>query len=94
MTDVGTLPGGRRSELVAINASGVAVGEADDEGGRSHAVVYRDGTLTDLETLLETGWTLRDAAGIDDDGHIAANAILPGAPGEPGRVHAVLLVPR
>jgi probable HAF family extracellular repeat protein len=55
--DLGALPGGKFSEAVSINASGVAVGFstlAETQGGVTldfgdrHAVVFQNGTLTDL----------------------------------------------
>jgi probable HAF family extracellular repeat protein len=66
----------------AINSSGVIVGTSGDAipGGESiitdptfHAWIYRNGTMTDLNSLVVlNGITLTDALGINDSGEIIA----------------------
>lgn len=75
--DLGTL-GGWSSQGFAINALGQIVGRSDYENGNGapHAFLYTDGRLTDLNKLLpaDSGWTLREATGINDAGQIVGNA--------------------
>jgi probable HAF family extracellular repeat protein len=77
--DLGTLPAGPNgatSSANAINSSGQIVGysQALANGSvRNHAFVYSDGTMLDLNNLLEDapGWTLLStASGINDAGQI------------------------
>jgi probable HAF family extracellular repeat protein len=50
--DLGTL-GGDYSEATAINDAGTVVGSSRIVGGGSRAFVYRDGAMTDLNTLVD-----------------------------------------
>ena len=73
MTDLGLLAGGTSSQANALNNSGLIVGEATVAGGGGyHAVLWRNGTIIDLNTLLapNSGWVLYDATGINDHGQI------------------------
>jgi len=92
MLDLGTLPGGHRSQAFGINNLGQIVGWADtDEPGVSgRAFLWQNGVMTNLQTLLETGtqWSLRIAYAINDSGQIVGA----GFPG-PSAQHAFLLVP-
>lgn len=88
MADAGALPGGKFSELVAINARGVAVGNAVDPQAQLRAAIYADGRLLDLNGLADGGaLLLQQATAIDDAGDIACTAQAGGT------VHAALLRP-
>ena len=92
-TDLGTLPGLGSSEAYGINASGTVVGRVEQpEGtpGPTHAFVYSNGSMRDLNALIpaDSGWFVAEARAINDHGAIAAVAHAPG-----GAARAVLLVP-
>ena len=72
--------GGAFSFPHAINDAGDVVGEADTRDGARHAVLWRGGVATDLNTLLApgSGWVLRSATGIDAYGTIAGTGTLDG----------------
>lgn len=76
VTDVGILSGMTGTRLVAVNASGVAVGSAfgaDKWPFSSRGIVYVQGQLLDLNALIESSeWFIVDARGIANDGTIAA----------------------
>ena len=71
MHDLGTL-GGTESLAHAINATGQVVGQSLTADAALHAFLYSGGTLHDLNGLIppETGWTLTNAADINDAGQI------------------------
>jgi len=74
MHDLGTLSGGTYSSARAVNDSGAIAGESDTViGGNSflHAFVWRNGSMTDLQTL---GGTVSSASAINTDGHIVGYA--------------------
>jgi probable HAF family extracellular repeat protein len=75
--DLGTL-GGRNSQGLAINRSGQIVGRSEYEGANAapHAFLYADGQMIDLNATLpaDSGWTLREATGINDRGQIVGTA--------------------
>ena len=49
ITDLGTLPGGRSSTAYDINTAGQIVGDSEfGSGSTRHAVLWRDGTITEL----------------------------------------------
>ena len=90
MTDVGVVPGFPVTQLLAINGSGIAVGNAYDGNGTGygHGIVYGSGKLLDLNALVDrTSFVITAAVGIDDAGVIAAR----GADG--GVIRVVLLHP-
>ena len=105
MADLGTLatnpyPGLSQSEGLAINSSGVVVGDSNPAGATSQnqtdAVIWQPGsggsyTLSDLNSLIPsgTGWTLTKAEAINDAGLIVAFGQQNG-----GAVHALLLTPQ
>jgi probable HAF family extracellular repeat protein len=81
---------GRISTLaLAINNLGQIVGNAIDAAG-SHAVLFSGGKAIDLDSLLpiNSGWTLNDARGINDQGQIVGYGTNP-----QGQQHAYLLSP-
>ena len=71
VTDLGTL-GGTYSEATSINDTGTVVGYSNTSNGSSHAFVYKNGTIFDLNTLLpaNSGWELNSAIDINDNGQI------------------------
>jgi probable HAF family extracellular repeat protein len=74
MQDLKTLPGGTYSSAKAINDSGVIVGESDTLVGANvytHAFVWRNGSMTDLQTL---GGATSSASGINSAGQIVGYA--------------------
>jgi hypothetical protein len=58
--------------------------------GLSHGILYSNGTLTDVNALLDqaAGWCLTSASAINDSGQIAGVGINPD-----GYYHAFLLTP-
>jgi probable HAF family extracellular repeat protein len=80
----GVSPPRRRAGATAglaydVNNHGVVVGEMTI-GGVQRAFVYRNGFLTDLNTLIApgSGWVLNAAVGINDAGLIAGSGTLNG----------------
>jgi probable HAF family extracellular repeat protein len=59
-----------------INNLGQVVGSARGPDGLSHAFLYADGAMLDLNTLIDpaSGWTITDASAINDVQQIAAQA--------------------
>ena len=73
----------------AINDQGQAVGFFVPSQYELRAFVYRDGKFHDLNTLLvNSGWTIRTATGINSKGQICGTGIYKGL------YHAVLLTPQ
>ncbi len=73
MVNLGTL-GGSQSYAYGINDAGTVIGYSLLAGDTTtHAFVYLDGVLIDLNTLLpaSSGWTMDAAYGINDSGDIA-----------------------
>jgi probable HAF family extracellular repeat protein len=93
LTDLGTIDGIAYNQANAINRTGEAVGTADPRCQPCvHPVAWLrepSGTLTDLNSLVpaRSGWTLRQANGINDRGQIVGAGLHNGAP------HAYLLTP-
>lgn len=75
MTDLGTLPGGQFSTATAINARGDIAGWATTAGEDMHAVLWRDGQITDLGTL---GGTFSQAHAINNQGMVVGRATTTG----------------
>ncbi|HUO11109.1 MAG TPA: hypothetical protein VM008_22605 [Phycisphaerae bacterium] len=83
MIDLGTL-GGDDSEAYALNNLGQVVGYSEIIPGKydQHAFLYFDGTMVDLNTLIDpaSGWVLEEATGINNVGQITGNGTLNGQP--------------
>lgn len=76
IVDLGILDGGR-SEAHDINSAGQVVGWFNlDESNARHALLWQDGAMSDLNTLLpaDSGWELLEASAINDAGQITATA--------------------
>ncbi len=88
LEDLGTL-GGTNSTAREINAAGVIVGESLTSDDKTHAFIYRDGVMTDLNSFLPSGsgMELISASAINDNGQIVGQAIVG------GEMHAYLLSP-
>jgi probable HAF family extracellular repeat protein len=73
----------------AINSTGQVVGAARTAGGDLAAFLYSSGTMTDLNLLLpsNSGWLLRTADGINDNGQIVGWGVIN------GEEYAYLLTP-
>jgi probable HAF family extracellular repeat protein len=71
MIDLGTL-GGSESDPFAINNQGLIVGQAMTPDSQFHAVIWQNGVITDLNTLIPTnsGWLLTSAQFVNDAGRI------------------------
>lgn len=74
--------GGYSTEALAINAQAdvVGVGEVIRQSGIYHAFLYRNGVMTDLNTLIgaNSSWALTEALDINDSGQIVGNGIYAG----------------
>jgi probable HAF family extracellular repeat protein len=78
MTDLDPL--GTWSEALDINNVGKIVGDLVTTGGDTHAFVYENGSMTDLNLPEYTaaGWYLKTARGINDNGQIVGQGVLNG----------------
>ena len=87
--DIGTL-GGEFSFAEGVNEKGQAVGSAETKDEMLHAVLWQNGKLTDLNTLLPSGsgWELILADGINDRGQIIGTGIVGNT------IHAFVLTPK
>jgi probable HAF family extracellular repeat protein len=72
MRDLGTLPGGAVASALSINSRCDIVGESEVTPVESHAFLYRDGVMLDLNYVIDSAqdWTLRIAWDISDNGLI------------------------
>lgn len=88
VVDLGTL-GGAESSAADVNNRGEIVGWSLDAGGQRRAFLYANGTMVDLNTLLEaeSGWVLLSATAINDAGQITGEGQFG------GDVRAFLLTP-
>lgn len=75
MTDLGSF-GGFDVTIGEMNALGQVVGTGNTPDGPDVAFISRDGTLVDLNTLIDpaSGWAITSALDINDSGQIIANA--------------------
>ena len=89
MTFLGNI-GGSTSEAMAINSGGMIVGDATTSSGNEDAFLYGNGTMTDLNSLIDpaSGWTLQSASAINDSGQIVGAMY-----NASGQTHAFLLTP-
>jgi len=104
ITDLGVLPGDTNSSALGINSSGAVVGystpqapditlffaaELETASASSHAFVYTNGALYDLNRQLVngSGWQLASATGINNAGQIVGTGIIQ------QQQHAFLLTP-
>ncbi|MDB6126080.1 MAG: hypothetical protein JWQ71_5073 [Pedosphaera sp.] len=71
MTDLGTL-GGNYSTVQSFNSLGQVVGDSATIAGISHAFLWKDGVMKDLNAYLpaNSGWELNGAFFISDAGRI------------------------
>jgi probable HAF family extracellular repeat protein len=74
--DLGTLPGDATSQALGINDRGEIVGTSCDADFNCRAVIWRDGQISDLNTLVAPGYldTLITANDIDESGRITGQA--------------------
>ena len=90
ITDLGLLSGYSRGSATAINNKGKIVGwlSISLSGSADLAFIYEDGVMTDLNTLLPegSGWDLKTASDINNNGHITGSGIAPN-----GETHAFLM---
>jgi probable HAF family extracellular repeat protein len=79
LTDIGVLAGGGQSFAYGINNRRDVVGAADS-GGTLHAVLYQNGVLIDLNSLIPagSGWVLTEARGITENGQIVGTGVING----------------
>lgn len=104
ITDLGVLPSDKNSAALGINNSGTIVGYSTPQtpdvtlffapvletaSASSHAFVYTNGTLYDLNRQLVngSGWQLASATGINDAGQIVGTGVIQ------QQQHAFLLTP-
>ena len=85
--DLGTL-GGPKSWAYGINTGRQIVGSADTATGVEHAFLNSNARMTDLNSLISSGWTLQQATAINDSGQIVGYGVNPS-----GNTDAFLLTP-
>jgi probable HAF family extracellular repeat protein len=75
--DLGTLPGDSTSQALGINARGEIVGTSCDADFNCRAFLWRDGVMTDLNTLVTPDYedTLTTANDINNAGRITGQAV-------------------
>ena len=73
MNDLDVLTGGTTSHAFGINDSGQVVGASEITGGDYRAFIWANGTMTDLNDLLDPNstWVLVRAMDINADGEIS-----------------------
>ena len=95
ITNLGTLPGDFGSLASGINNKGQVVGSTwDSDLNWSHAFIYQDGVMTDLNTLLPASSNLYATMGnkINERGQISGMATVMSGP-DAGNIHAFLATP-
>ncbi len=90
MKDLGVLPGDDNSGAIAINERGEIVGVSNDTDGNGRAFLWRNGLMSDLNTLApsDSPLYLVAALGINDRGEIVGFGATEG-----GDIHAFLATP-
>lgn len=81
--ELGVLPGGSESGAYAVNNAGQAVGYsqlANSAGTVGHAVVFDNGTVTDLGTLSSNAAASSTARDISNAGHVVGSSDADGGP--------------
>jgi probable HAF family extracellular repeat protein len=91
-TTLPTPSGTLSSQASSINSQGQVVGAFSTTAGNlngAHACIWNGTTVTDLNTLIDpaSGWLLKAASGINDEGQIVGQGTINGFD------HAVLLTP-
>lgn len=90
--DLGLPQGYARGVATSINNDGTIVGwmATTLSGGTRHAFVWKDGVLTNLDTLIppNSGWELQSASDINDNGQIIGSGESPS-----GSIQGFLLTP-
>ncbi len=82
MDDLGTLPGGDRSEAWDLNDLGEVVGWARTADYHVHAVLWdASGAIIDLNDVegIPPGWVLAEAEGINNSGQIVGRGVFDGS---------------
>ena len=90
MKDLGVLPGDYNSGAIAINERGEAVGVSNDTEGNARAFIWRNGLMSDLNSIAnaDSPLYLLVAFGINDRGEIVGFGATEG-----GEIHAFLATP-
>ena len=91
LLDIGSLGGGGTAPF-KVNNLGEVVGQSNLVGGATHGFLYEDGTMLDLNSLLDSsgaGWTVVEGDCINDLGQIVGYAYNSGT----GQYRGVLLNP-
>lgn len=80
LPDLGDVGGVIESFARDVNDHGTIVGTSVTPNFEVHAVIWRDGQITDLNTLIPpgTGWLLANAFGISNDGRIVGEGFSSG----------------
>ena len=91
IVNLGTLEGGGVSSASALNLSGVIVGYAIDAANEQRAVIWANGAIADLNTLIpaNSGLTLTAGYDVNDSGQIVCGAVATG-----GSFTGVVLTPK
>jgi probable HAF family extracellular repeat protein len=84
ITDLGTLPGDSYSSATAIGKDGLVLGISISGSFSPRAALWRNGTSTDMNTLIPQDSTLylQSACSINDKGEIIGFAVLKSNPNE------------
>lgn len=78
VTNLPTLPGADTAEALAVNGTGVVVGDAARSGGGQVATEWVNGTISSLGTL--GGGTFGEALAVNGSGQAVGSATTPGSP--------------
>jgi len=95
VTNLGTLPGDFAAFATGINNRGQVVGNTfDSKYNWSHGFIWRDGVMTDLNTLIpgDSNLFIISASNINERGQISGMATVQSGPHE-GEIRAYLLTP-